>query len=303
MHGSPRVSVPGVPSTVPSSPGEERPDVPGRDTPAGVTSPVEVDMAAGTEVVLEGLSQQEAAGRLTADGPNELPTTVRRSVGAELWSVVREPMLLLLVAAGTINVVLAEPLDGAILFASVLVVVGISFAQAHKTENALAALRDLSSPRALVVRDGAQARIAGRDVVRGDVVLLAEGDRVPADAVLVDAVNVSVDESALTGESVPVRKQAVAADALHDMGPPGGDGTPWVFSGTMVVRGHGIGVVVATGAATELGRIGTALRSIRTERTRLQHEVDRLVRVVAVVGLAAAVLVLVAFGLLRGGWL
>ena len=109
-------------------------------------------------------------------------------------------------APGTVNFLLAEPLDGVILMSFVVVVIAISIYQEHKTENALAALRDLSSPRALVVRDGQQVRIAGRDVVRGDVVLLAEGDRVPADAVLVDCVNLSVDESALTGESVPVRK-------------------------------------------------------------------------------------------------
>jgi Ca2+-transporting ATPase len=254
--------------------------------------------------LMQGLTAQEAAARLAADGLNELPTAQKRNLLQQAWEVVRQPMLLLLVCAGSINFLLSEPLDGLILMASVLVVVGISIYQEHKTENALAALRDLSSPRALVLRDGEQVRIAGRDVVRGDVALLAEGDRVPADAVLVDCVNLSVDESALTGESVPVRKAAVPGDPGTDaMGRPGGEATPWVFSGTLVVKGRGIALVKGTGAATELGRIGTALRTIEPERTPLQHEVDRLVRVVAVLGVGAAVAVVVVFGLTRGHWL
>src|SRR5512147_2507412 len=164
------------------------------------------------DVRLTGLTAAEAEARLAADGPNELPTAQKRNLLQQAWDVVRQPMLLLLLAAGTVNFLLAEPLDGVILMASVIVVIGISIYQEHKTENALAALRDLSSPRALVVRDGRSVRIAGRDVVRGDVVLLVEGDRVPADGALIEAVNLSVDEAALTGESVPVRKAAAAAD-------------------------------------------------------------------------------------------
>jgi Ca2+-transporting ATPase len=254
---------------------------------------------------VEGLSSTEAARRLATDGPNELPAAAARNLVRQVLDVVRQPMLLLLLGAGSVNFLLSEPLDAVILLSFVLVVIGISIYQEHKTENALAALRDLSSPRALVVRDGVQQRIAGREVVRGDVMLLAEGDRVPADAVLVESANVTVDESALTGESVSVRKVAARSDAggTSGMGRPGGDGTSWVFSGTLVVKGHGIAVVEATGPATELGRIGTALRTIETERTPLQHEVDRLVRVVAVLGLTAAAFVVVVYGLSRGSWL
>lgn len=262
--------------------------------------PIPVDAAIG-------LSAAEAARRLAADGPNELPTARERTWLRQIRDVLREPMLLLLVAAGVINFLLAEPLEGGVLMASVLVVLGISLYQEHKTERALVALRDLSSPRALVVRDGAQLRIPGREVVVGDVVLLGEGDRVPADAVVIDAVNLAIDESALTGESVPVRKERAAdsdaATSPAGMGPPGGDATPWVFSGTLAVGGHGTAVVARTGAHTELGRIGEALSSITTERTRLQREIDRLVRVMAAVGLAVAGLVVVVFGLTRGGWL
>lgn len=257
-----------------------------------------------------GITSDEAARRLAVDGPNELPTAMRRNFGRLAWDVVREPMLLLLVGAGTVNFLLSEPLDAVILMLTVVVVIGISIYQERKTENALAALRDMSSPRALVIRDGVTFRIAGRDVVRGDVVLLSEGDRVPADAVLVEAVNIGVDESALTGESVPVRKTAliggpasIGGVTLEPMGRPGGDATPWVFSGTLVVKGHGTAVVRSTGAGTELGLIGKALRSIETERTPLQREIGRIVGVVAVAGAGAAVAVLVIYGLTRGNWL
>jgi Ca2+-transporting ATPase len=256
------------------------------------------------DTVLTGLTTQEAGQRLAADGPNELPTAKKRNLAQQALDVVREPMLLLLLGAGTINFALSEPLDGVILMTFVVVVIAISIYQEHKTENALAALRDLSSPRALVIRDGVQVRIAGRDVVRGDLVLLAEGDRVPADAVLVDAVNLSVDESALTGESVPVRKAPATAEAAAaELGRPGGDATPWVFSGTLVVKGHGIALVKGTGTGTELGRIGTALRTIEPERTPLQREIGRLVRVIAGVSLAAAAVVVIVYGLTRGNWL
>ncbi len=260
-------------------------------------------MTATQDVVLRGISSQEAAQRLAEDGPNELPTARKRNLLQQAWEVVRQPMLLLLLVAGSVNFLLAEPLDGIILMSFVVVVIAISIYQEHKTENALAALRDLSSPRALVVRDGEQVRIAGRDVVRGDVVLLVEGDRVPADAVLEDSVNLSVDESALTGESVPVRKAPAEPSVAAGMGPPGGEGTPWVFSGTLVVRGRGIAVVKETGATTELGRIGAALRSIEPERTPMERKVDRLVGVVALLGLGAATVVVVVFGLTRGSWL
>lgn len=259
---------------------------------------------AGIDLAGLGLTRAEAAARLAADGPNELPTAKPRSLFRESWDIIRQPMLLLLLGAGLVNFLLAEPLDGVMLMMTVLVVIAISIYQGHKTERALVALRDLSAPRALVVRDGMQQRVAGRDVVRGDLLLLAEGDRVPADAVMVDCANFSVDESALTGESVPVRKVAIEATALPEaMGPAGGDGTPWVFSGTLVVKGHGMAVAKTTGSATQLGKIGAALRTIDTQRTPLQREIDRLVRILALLGAAAAVVVVVVYGLTRGDWL
>ena len=260
--------------------------------------------AAVEPLTVSGLTAEEAAQLLVEDGPNELPTAKPRTLLQQLRDVLREPMLLLLVGAGVLYFLLAEPLDGVILMCFVGVVIGISLYQEHKTENALTALRDLSSPRALVIRDGQQQRIAGRDVVRGDIVLLSEGDRVPADGTLIGSVNVTVDESALTGEAIPVRKSAShSTPESQAMGPPGGDGTPWVFSGTLVVKGRGIACVRGTGADTALGRIGTALRTIESSRTPLQRELGRFVRIIAVCGIAAAALLVVVYGLTRHDWL
>jgi Ca2+-transporting ATPase len=248
-----------------------------------------------------GLTQQEAARLHLQDGPNELPSEQSRGFIAQAWAVISEPMIILLIAAAVISLLLVELLDSILLTLTVFVVVAISIVQERRTERALDALRDLSAPRALVLRDGEQVRVPGREVVVGDVIFLAEGDRIPADSVLVEASNISVDESALTGESVPVRK--VSVDGAFDAVRPGGDDSPWVFSGTLVVRGHGVALVQRIGAQTELGRIGAALSTLTEERTLLQREINRLVRVVAVLGIAAAVTVVVVFGFTRGDWL
>ncbi|HEY5548620.1 MAG TPA: cation-translocating P-type ATPase [Coriobacteriia bacterium] len=257
---------------------------------------------------LTGLTETEAARRLVEEGPNEIASAKRRSFLRVVWEVVKEPMLLLLVAAGTVNVLISlqEPgriKEALLLFVFVFVVIGITLYQERKTERALEALRDLSSPRALVIRDGLQRRIPGREVVRGDLILLAEGDRVPADSIMLQCSNISVDESLLTGESVPVRKVPCGADAPRLLGTPGGDGTAWVFSGTLVVKGQGLAQALATGFATELGKIGTALQTLEPERTLLQRDVDRLVRNLAIFGLSVAAVVVVIYSLTRGDWL
>ena len=255
-----------------------------------------------------GLTAEEAAARLLSDGPNEIASAKPRSLLRIAWEVVKEPMLLLLVAAGTINMLISmqEPArlkEASLLFVFVFVVIGITLYQERKTERALDALRDMSSPRALVMRGGVQVRIAGRDVVRGDLILLAEGDRVPADAIMVECSNLSVDESLLTGESVPVRKAACGADAPREMGRPGGDGTPWTYSGTLVVKGQGVAEALGTGSRTELGKIGLALKTLEPERTLLQRDVDKLVRNLAILGLSAAAIVILVYGFSRGNWL
>ncbi len=155
---------------------------------------------------IKGLTENEAQNRLKTEGYNELPSQKKQNIFIIFLHVLLEPMLLLLLGAGLIYVLLGEKQDALMLLFFVFVVVGITFYQQRKTERALEALKNLSSPRALVIRDGVQKRIPGREVVREDFIILREGDRVPADAVLIFSANLSVDESLLTGESLAVRK-------------------------------------------------------------------------------------------------
>jgi len=266
-----------------------------------VLSILGVDAKFNSEQHLAGLSDDEVASRIARYGFNELPFSKPRSLIRITLEVVREPMLLLLLACGSTYLLLGDVQEAIILLIFVAVVIAITLYQERKTERALEALRDLSSPRALVVRAGERKRIAGRDVVPGDILILSEGDRVPADAVLVSAVNLATDESLLTGESVPVRKQAVSSDT--DMARPGGDDLPFVFSGTLVVRGTGFAVAKATGVQTELGKIGKSLREVEQEPTLLQKETRRMVRVLALAGLTLCALLVVIYGLTRGAWL
>jgi P-type Ca2+ transporter type 2C len=252
-----------------------------------------------------GLTHAEARHRLAQDGPNELP---RQQAGGFLHTaleVIREPMILLLLVAGGVYLVLGDHEEALLLLGSIGLIIGIELYQERKTEHALEALRDLSSPRALVIRDGERRRIPGREVVRDDLLVVSEGDRVAADGVLLSGSNVSTDESLLTGESVPVRKVPRAVgegdDAPTQASRPGGDDLPYVYSGSLVTSGQGLARVVATGAATEMGRIGVALQGLNVDRTRLQSETDRIVRVLAVIAIVLCVIVIVGVGLARGG--
>ena len=233
-----------------------------------------------------GLGADEAARRLAAEGPNALPSPDRRGDLAIVLGVLREPMFTLLVAASAVYLLLGDLREALVLAASIVVVLAITVVQERKSERALEALRDLSSPRAHVVRDGTAQRIAGAGVVRGDLLLLAEGDRVPADARLVAANELTLNESLLTGESLPVDKR----EGL-------------VYSGTLVVKGQGRAEVVATGARTELGRIGTSLASLSPEKTRLERETARIVRVVATFAVLLSLLLCAYYGVARGEWL
>jgi P-type Ca2+ transporter type 2C len=249
---------------------------------------------------VDGLTQTEADARLRAEGHNELPGGHRRSITAIARDVLREPMFLLLVAAGSIYFVLGDLGDALVLFASVVVVMVITIYQEQRTERVLEALRDLTSPRALVVRDAEPRRIPGRDVVRGDMLVLAEGDRVPADAGVLAHRNLQIDESLLTGESVPVSK--IPWNGGEPMARPGGDARPFVYSGTLVVQGTAIAQALATGPRSEIGRIGKALQSLEAETTPLQRQTQRLVRTLAVVGLSLCAALVVVYGLTRGDW-
>lgn len=250
-----------------------------------------------------GLTEAEASARLRRDGPNELPRSGRRSVARIVLDTVREPMFALLLGAGGLYFALGDPAEAALLAAFACLSVGIAVVQEARTERALEALRDLSSPRALVIRDGQRRRIPGREVVVGDLLVLAEGDRLAADGVLLEAAALEVDESLLTGESVPVRKSVAApGHATTDERRPSGDDLPFVYSGTLLVRGQGLARVTATGGATELGRIGRALGDIEREPPRLRAETARLARIFAALGIALSLLAAVLYGLSRGDW-
>jgi len=258
-------------------------------------------MLLNDDAMLQGLTEQQALEQLAVDGFNELPGTKKRTFWHILFEVIREPMFLMLIACGLLYLLLGDHEEALMLMGFVLVIIAITFYQEQKTERALEALRDLSSPRALVIRDGRQQRIAGREVVRNDIVLVAEGDRIPADAVLISGSNLTVDESLLTGESVSVRKKAW--DGRLEMGRPGGDDQPFIYSGSLVVKGQGIAQVRATGFQTEIGKIGKALQILEPEDTNLQRQTGKLVKTFAIIGLGLCALVVVVFGLTRADWL
>lgn len=250
---------------------------------------------------VRGVSNSDVVARHLRDGFNELPTEKSRSFFKIALEVFSDPIFLLLAASGVIYLFLGDIQEALMLLGFVGFIMGISLFQESKTERALEALKNLSSPRALVIRDGAQMRIPGREVVCGDVLVLAEGDRVPADAKVLWTVNLSADESLLTGESVPVHKKVWTDEDKNVR--PGGEGLPFVYSGSLIVQGRGAAEVTATGARTELGRIGKALQDIQPDETRLQKETVQLVCVLAVIGLALCALVVVAYGLMRGDWM
>ncbi|RWH81300.1 MAG: cation-translocating P-type ATPase [Mesorhizobium sp.] len=254
-------------------------------------------------ILSPGLSEVEARARLLAEGFNELPATGRRTPLRIALEVMREPMLALLLGGGAVYLLLGDLQEALILLAFATLSVGITIVQEARTERVLEALRDLTSPRALVIRDGESKRIAGREVVRGDLVVLGEGDRVPADMLLIQSADLQTDESLLTGESVPVRKIAGKDGQLPAERRPGGDDLPFAFSGSLVVRGSGVGEVLATGPRSQIGAIGQSLSSMKTEAPRLQRQTKRLVGIFALVGGAVSVLAVMLYGVLRGGWL
>ncbi len=291
---------PATPPTLTSAPPADRGGPPRTDSTPAVASPA------------PGLSAAEASRRLAEEGPNALPGGQRRSLLSIAGETVREPMFLLLLAAGTLYLVFGDLQEGLTLFGFVVVTVALTLYQEGKTERAIEALRDLTSPRALVIREGQPQRIAGRDVVRGDLLKLSEGDRVPADALLVSADGVRADESLLTGEAVPVGKRValpgeLAATAKPADGAarvaPGGDDGPGVYAGTLIVQGHALAQVTATGERSEIGRIGKALGMVEAERSPLQKQTATLVRNLALLALALSLALVLVHGLIKGDWL
>lgn len=250
----------------------------------------------------QGLSQTEATRLLALEGPNLLPGSQPKSGLAIVREVLTEPMFLMLLAAGSIYLALGDRAEAIFLLSFVLVVIGITLAQERRTQRALESLRDLSAPRALVLRDGQAQRIAGREVVRGDLLVLHEGDRIAADARLLEG-ELEVNESLLTGEAVPVSKHPAepsAGPGAHVLATDarGSDGRSALFASTVITRGVGLAVVTAIAAHTAVGRIGADLAATTEPTSALQLTSRILVRRL---GMGAAVLA-TAQVLLGWGW-
>ena len=223
---------------------------------------------------------------------NELPTAKSKNIGQIALEVFKEPMFILLLVCSSIYLLLGDYTEGIMLSASILIIIFITFYQYQKTERAIESLRQLSSPKAMVIRNGEMVKIPGREIVIGDIVLINEGDRIPADGILIHGTNLSVDESMLTGESIPVTKDTLAYE-----------GSSQVFSGTLVVQGSGKLEVTAIGIHTEFGKIGKSLQQIVQDPTRLQKEMKILIRNLFIIGGFLSVLVVIAFYLTRGDFI
>jgi P-type Ca2+ transporter type 2C len=250
---------------------------------------------------LTGLGAAEARARLAAEGFNELPAEHRRPLWRVALGVMREPMFFLLVAAAVVYLFIGDLGEALLLLAFATISVAIAIMQQGRSEKALDALRDLTSPRALVVRDGQRVRIPGREVVRGDVVVLAEGDRVPADGVVIAGNHIEVDESLLTGESVPVAK--VASPVVPEtLAAPGSGERIQVYGGTLVIRGSGLSLVLATGARSAIGMIGGSLAGLSREQPRLERESRALVVAFGIGGISLSIIAMLLYGLLRDSW-
>lgn len=239
---------------------------------------------------LEGLSTAQAATRLANDGPNDITPAHRRSVASRLLDMLRQPMFALLLAAAVLYMMLGDLTEGLTLSVFVLAVLALTFYQEGKSEASIQALRDLTQAQAQVIRSGQKLQVPAREVVTGDLLVLSEGDRVAADGQLQSANNLQIDESLLTGESVPVNKSTDDSDnAVH--------------AGSFVVRGQGLARVTATGQRSQIGRIGQSLNELTSGTTPLQAQTAQLVQRLAVIVLLMCIGMVLTLGLRSGQWI
>jgi Ca2+-transporting ATPase len=238
----------------------------------------------------KGITSNEAKERLQKFGFNELSSSRPKTILGIALEVVKEPMFILLISCGVLYMILGDYKEGIILVSTILIIINITFFQHRKTERALEALKKLSSPRALVIRDAIEQRIPGREVVPGDLVIINEGDRIPADGKIVESLNLQVDESIITGESLPVDKGNTALEEL-------------LLSGTLVTKGRGMMLVEQTGGQTQFGKIGKSLETIKEEQTPLQQEMKTLIRRLGITGVLLCLLVVALFYFSRGNLL
>jgi Ca2+-transporting ATPase len=234
-----------------------------------------------------GLSQSIVLRRQEEEGYNELPQSRPKRTISIVINILKEPTVYILLGCGAIYFLIGDRQEAMMLMGFLVLIIGITVTQEAKAERALEALKDLSSPRALVLRDGAKLRIAGREVVRGDILFINEGDRVPADSTLISGDYISSDESLLTGEAIPVDKKKDSK----------------IFAGATIVRGQGIALVTAIGAKTEIGKIGKSIQGTEAESTNLEKQTTGLVKQVTWVAALLCVLVVVVYALTRENWL
>ncbi len=263
-----------------------------------------ISAAARAPGIFDGLTSQEAARRLALDGPNTLPAARSRSVLSIALEVLREPMLLLLVAAGVIYLALGDTGEALLIVSLACATVLIAIVQQTRSERVIEKLADLTDPMPAVCRDGVRQRVPSASLVRGDLILLEEGDRVAADAVILEGHGLEADESLLTGESVSVVKSRAPEPAPDEAGDLDGVADRHkLFSGSLIVRGGGMARVAATGANSTIGQIGKSLSQIEGEAPPLREQIRGAVLLFAVVGIALSALVFLISGLVRGAWL
>jgi magnesium-transporting ATPase (P-type) len=252
-----------------------------------------IDVMPALETGEKGLSDEEALRRLERCGPNRLPSPKRQGPLLRFLAHFNNVLIYVLLGAAVVTALLGHWVDAQVILAVVLVNAVIGFLQEGKAENALDAIRDMLAPKASVVREGRRKTVPGGELVPGDIVLLEAGDRVPADIRLIDVKSLKIDEAVLTGESVPVEKATLPVGEAA----PLGDRTSMAFSGTLATYGQAKGVIVATGAQTEIGRISGMLSEVTTLQTPLLRQMGVFAKWLtgAILGLAALIL---AFGLL-----
>jgi Ca2+-transporting ATPase len=234
-----------------------------------------------------GLTSNEVKRLQKIHGSNEMPIRDRHTFLRSLFNVLTEPMFGLLLVAGAIYLIIGSFEDALILLGFIAISIAITLYQQRKSEKAIDALKDLSSPRALVIRDSIKQRIAGKEVVAGDLLILEEGSRIPADALLIESHDLLIDESMLTGESEPVDKS----------------NNQFIYSGCLVIRGVGMAIVQAIGLQTELGKIGKSLGEIEEPESPLQEDIGILIKRYAGYGLALSFTVFLIYGIAHQNWL
>ena len=256
----------------------------------------ESEVFSGLDAAPGGLAANEAARRLLEHGPNELQATQRISPWTILLEQFKNVLIIILLIATALSAFLGHRVEAIAITVIVLFAVLLGFVQEYRAERAIDALRRMAAPNATVMRDGQETDVPANELVPGDVVILRAGNRIPADGRLLEAINLQVQEAALTGESLAVEKRV---GLLEDPGLPLGDRRNMVYAGTLATYGRGSAIIVATGMATEFGKIAQVLQGVETGRTPLQENLDKLGRMLALAALVI-VSVIVVLGLLRG---